>query len=270
MTVFDFLQANGRLPKLETEQPWTFKGWLLPYLMPLPRWQYYLQIINDEQLPPEPIPQIHFGAPDKQVINQLDAWARIIGWDVGGWSDFRTLLEWLSFAIGTEPELPKLKDETHEKLYREVDLCPMAKTPYDYFGAWISEHKANGWNPTAFFPTPHNVVELLVQMQFHDAKTDNPERDSRTLSVMDCCVGTGRMLLHASNYSLNLWGTDIDPVVLMATKINGALYAPWLTFPIPKAILGIADAPAEPVGVASIPSHECEFGADRRGQLLLF
>ncbi len=51
---------------------------------------------------------------------------------------------------------------------------------------------------------------------------------------------SGRMLLHASNYSLNLWGQDIDPLAVAMCKINGALYAPWLTFPLPASILGTA------------------------------
>lgn len=45
------------------------------------------------------------------------------------------------------------------------------------------------------------------------------------------------MLLHASNFSLNLWGTDIDPLVIAACKINGVLYAPWLAFRFPAEIV---------------------------------
>ena len=63
-------------------------------------------------------------------------------------------------------------------------------------------------------------------------------RQWRTLSVCDPCVGSGRMLLHASNLSLNLWGQDIDSLAIAMCKINGALYAPWLSFPFSPAILG--------------------------------
>jgi len=56
--------------------------------------------------------------------------------------------------------------------------------------------------------------------------------DQRATTVCDCCLGTGRMLLAASNYSMRLYGQDIDGLVLKIAKINGALYAPWLCWPL--------------------------------------
>ena len=53
--------------------------------------------------------------------------------------------------------------------------------------------------------------------------------------MLDPCVGSGRMLLHAGNYSYRLFGTDLDRQVLMVTLINGALYCPWLVRPFPEA-----------------------------------
>ena len=37
-------------------------------------------------------PQIHFGPPSNRVFALLQEWARLVGRDGGGWSDFRTLL----------------------------------------------------------------------------------------------------------------------------------------------------------------------------------
>jgi hypothetical protein len=76
----------------------------------------------------------------------------------------------------------------------------------------------------------------MVKMTMAEKVTDG--RNSRLMSVNDPCVGSGRMLLHASNYSLNLFGQDIDPLAVAMCKINGALYAPWLAFPLPESILG--------------------------------
>src|SRR5439155_10786343 len=104
---------------------------------------------------------------------------------------------------------PRLSEAVREKLYRAVNLTPLLGRPYDYLGEYVARGKAKGWNPTAFYPTPHTVVELMARMTLHDAEADG--RDPRTLSVLDPCVGSGRMLLHAANFSLRLFGQDIDP-----------------------------------------------------------
>lgn len=68
--------------------------------------------------------------------------------------------------------------------------------------------------------------------------TMSQEDDLRSKKVSDPALGTGRMLLHASNYSLRLYGMDIDPLVVKISKINGALYAPWMSFPLPASFFG--------------------------------
>ena len=55
------------------------------------------------------------------------------------------------------------------------------------------------------------------------------------------------MLLHASNFSLRLYGQDIDPLVVAVCKVNGALYAPWIVWPLPESFFPndpIPEAPA--------------------------
>ncbi len=68
--------------------------------------------------------------------------------------------------------------------------------------------------------------------------TMSREDDLRSKKVSDPALGTGRMLLHASNYSLRMYGQDIDPLVVKISKINGALYAPWMSFPLPASFFG--------------------------------
>ena len=232
-----FVRRHGRLPRVgDKVPPWTYRGFLLPYVIAgSERWQYFLRTRDGGKLLDEPIPQIKFGAPDQQVYKIIRDWCRIIGYDCGGWSDFRTLLEWLAWALAVGDEAPKqLKEETRERLYRTVDLTPLLATPYDYLGQIVSEQKAPGWNPTAFFPTPHPVCEMMAMMNLADAKKS--KRDPRTFTVCDPCVGSGRMLLHASNFSLRLYGQDIDPVAIAMCKINGAMYAPWMSFQLPDSL----------------------------------
>ena len=43
-------------------------------------------------------------------------------------------------------------------------------------------------------------------------------------SVCDPCVGSGRLLMAASNYS---YGMDIDPSIIKICKVNMWQYVPW-------------------------------------------
>lgn len=69
----------------------------------------------------------------------------------------------------------------------------------------------------------------MTEMLFADAFKDG--EDLKSKKVCDPCAGTGRMLMYASNHSLFLYGADIDSVCVMATKVNGFLYMPWMVRP---------------------------------------
>lgn len=104
--------------------------------------------------------------------------------------------------------------------------------PYDHLGEVMAEYKGgSGWNMHAFYPTPMSLCRLMAQMTMGD------EPDPRKRTMNDCAMGTGRMQLVASDYCMVLTGQDIDPAVLKIAKINGALYAPWMCWPVPQASL---------------------------------
>lgn len=274
-----FLARERRLPRRgDDPPPWRYRGWLLPYVILMhelcpavaDRWGYLLRTLEAGKLLDEPIPAITFGLPDSKVFALLQQWCRLIGRDCGGWDDFRRLIDWLCWGLALSSDEPRLSDAVNEELYRQVNVGRLLEHPYDYLGEYVAAHKARGWNPTGFYPTPHNVVECMVRLLLHD--TDKEGRDPRTLRVADPCVGSGRMLLHASNVSMSLWGQDIDLLAVAMCKINGALYAPWLSFPLPAAILGAAVAP--PPASLPVPNPPPEgvpvFRADDRGLGLLF
>lgn len=238
-----FVLENGRFPFITDEiKPWQYKGWLLAYVIEIQRvhpaipdrYGYYFRTLDAGRLLDEPIPQIEFSSEfDRDVIHgkkELEKWESIISYSFGVWDGFRILVDWLAWSLGVAGEPPPLADELHEKLYRGVNIGHWLLTPSDYLGSYLSERKAKGFNPMAFFPTPHHLVELITRLTFSE------NIDNRSKTVEDCAVGTGRMLLHASNYSLRLYGQDIDPLVVKICKINGALFAPWLAFPIPENI----------------------------------
>ena len=243
----EFVATFRRMPMAdEGEKPWSYWGWLQfihtvceyhPEL-DLPRYQYLTQLLSGAD--PGPIPQLKVGRPNSDAYNNIsDCLIHIAKTGKSYWESFRLFIDFLLYGygigdvVGEPPEPPKLSDEVQEALYRTFNLEPWLKHPYDYLGKFICENRGGGkgWNPLAFFPTPHPVCEMMVQFQMADTKG----KDSRFMTVQDPCCGTGRMLMHASNISLYLYGVDLDPMMYKITKLNGALYAPWIVWPIPAS-----------------------------------
>lgn len=141
-----FYQRYRRLPPLgDAVAPWCYRGWLLPYVIRIhgqcsavaDRWGYHLRTLEAGHLLDEPIPQITFGPSDAKVFSLLQEWVRLISRDCGGWSDFRTLLDWLSWGLALSHEAPRLNDDVNEKLYRQGNLGPLLERPYDYLGEFV-------------------------------------------------------------------------------------------------------------------------------------
>lgn len=222
-------------------------GWLLPYLFGLDsmiwgRWEYWAEVQGACSLPDLAIPRLDFtdyvgdaNHGRKMIARCLNAIANenLSGDGWMGWSSFRYFdyfLDWLLFGFGHTgyEELPS--EETPGalmRLYQLFDLSPLVLWPHDHLGDMLAE--CNHGRHNGFFPTPHNVVELMVQMVMIDEATGTDMRDK---TVCDPCVGTGRMLLHASNHSLRLYGQDLDATMCKSTLVNGYLFAPWLVRPI--------------------------------------
>jgi hypothetical protein len=224
-------------------KPRLYWGWLVPYLLEaddtfLGRWDYWAELCYDGELKPEQgaIPPIKFMShhePNvwKMLEGCLNAVTTYGSWE--GWSsssNFEYFLDWLLFSLGHsgQRELPREPmgcEGAALRLYQVFNLAPLLLWPYDYLGEFMA---VSGFGKAAgFYPTPHSIVELMTRMLFM-----GETRDARSLTTMDCCVGTGRMLLYASNYSLRLFGQDINPICVKVSMINGALYAPWLYRPL--------------------------------------
>jgi hypothetical protein len=208
----------------------TCKGWLIPYLSDLDayfsgRWAYWTDALLDNAVPSAPIPRIDFlQHPEPRANANLQACLQYYNRYDFSLSDF---LEWILWGFGEGEERPRISAEANEFLYRTFNLGLLLKYPHDYFGSILCEAKAGYWsNPNAFYPTSHCVCQAMAEMQMHNAAKDADEL--KTKSVLDPCVGTGRMLMYASNYSLFLHGMDIDRTCVNACKINGYLYMPWL------------------------------------------
>lgn len=245
LDVNKFVLEHGRMPFLSDPiPPWHYRGWLLFQVQladALPvapgRWMHYIRTMEAGHLLDEPIPQIEFSnTADPAGMAMLKKCIELLAHRGSVWSAFERFIAWLSWGLQISTEMPQIEEATAEALYRTFNFEPLLLHPYDYLGEILAGDRAGGWNPNAFFPTPHPVCEFMAQVCFGDKREDN-ERDPRLRTISEPSVGTGRMLLHASNYSYRLYGMDKDKLVVDICLCNGAFYAPWMTFPFPESIL---------------------------------
>jgi hypothetical protein len=214
-------------------------GWLLPHLLSIDdgmwgRWDYWARTMLAGRLLDDPIPPIEFthagmdgvgnGPARKMIEASLNAIARD---DWRGWSHWRYLdyfLDWLLYGFGQLRKLPAEPEPgAFSRLYQVFCLEAVLAWPHDYLGDLMAENRHG--RHQGFYPTPHDVCEMMVKMQMGD-------EDLRGKSVCDPAVGTGRMLLHASNHSMRLYGTDINATCVKACTVNLWLYAPWGARPL--------------------------------------
>jgi N-6 DNA Methylase len=221
-------------------------GWQLPDLLLLDdkftgRWDYWFNAMVTKQLPSDLLPPVDFDTtPHQDTMKMLTATLdSISGHGRGshrGWSSstyFDYFSQWLLFGLGhggherngEPPKEPLGCNGASARLLKVFDLEMLLRHPYDYFGDILAECAYGKHN--SFYPTPHHVCELMVKVIMPEGE------DLRTKTVCDPCTGTGRLLLHASNHSMRLFGMDIDPLLCRLALVNGYLYSPWLVRPLP-------------------------------------
>lgn len=206
------------------------------------RWSYWGDTMLAGKVLDKPIPQIEFDAGScgsaegegsgarSHIEKCLDLIPRYGGWlGWSSWQYFDYFLDWLLYAFGhpgqpTLPVEPSGCEAASMRLYQYFNVAWLICYPWDYFGAILAENHHG--RSLGFYPTPMPVVDMMTQMLMHG-------QDNRDKTVLDPCLGTGRMLLYASNYSLRLSGQDINPTVIKASLVNGYLYAPWMVRPFP-------------------------------------
>jgi len=240
-----FVLEHGRMPFLsDPTPPCHYRGWLLFQVQLADahpaapgRWRHYMRTMEAGHLLDEPIPEINFSSTaDPAGMKMLMKCVDLLAHRGSVWSAFERFVAWLSWGLAVSTEMPQVEEATAEALYRTFNFEPLILHPYDYLGEILAGDRASGWNPNAFYPTPHPLCEMIMRMCLADRSTGG-ERDPRLRTVNEPAAGTGRMLLHASNYSYLLSGMDKDKLVVDICFCNGAFYAPWLSFPFPEWIL---------------------------------
>lgn len=229
-------------PKELNPAPVLHWGWLVPELLRIDlhtwqRWGYWIVCMEKGELIDAPIPQITWGTDQdtpalKMLQACLDSIPRSGGWQTwSGWTYFNYMMDWLLFAFGYagQRELPPEPggcEGASIRLYQIFCLESMLGWPYDYWGDLLAENRHG--KSLGFYPTPMDVAQLMIQILFLPG-----DKDHRTTTLCDPCLGTGRLPLAASNYTLRIYGQDIDATVIKATLVNSYLYAPWIVKPFP-------------------------------------
>ena len=200
-------------------------GWLLPYLLladdlTWKRWNYWFEMMQAQRVVGNTIPQIEWCSNPharKMLENSLNSITRYGGWQGwGSWQFFEYFMDWLLFGFGhgghkVPPKEPLGAEGASDRLYQVFNIETLLAYPHDYFGDILAENQHG--RRSGFFPTPMNVVEILVRMTV--------DGDARQKTICDPCVGTGRMLLVASNYSFRLYGTlKRDKQKIMSTAFE--------------------------------------------------
>lgn len=254
-----FLLEHGRLPYITDEiKPWEYNGWLRAYVILLhgnsrfaceDRWGYFMRTFEAEKILDEQIPQIDFTDYHGrgEGLKQIEQAVRLFENKGHGWNSMSDFVKWLAWGLGVSNEKPDEPEDLLEQLYRSFNLEPLLTHPSDYIGAFLEDFRGRSKKWTGFFLTPHSLVEMMVRM------TMDENQDHRFETICEPAVGTGRMLLHASNYLLRMFGQDIDPTCIAITKINGALYAPWITWPFPESFFPV-DVTHVPPPPAALPT----------------
>lgn len=212
-------------------------GWLLPYLLTIEgqlwgRWDHWRDTMLAGRVI-QPIPVLGWESHPaarrmlEAALNCITTHGSWQGW--GSWQVFDYFLDWLLFGFGHrgQPALPVEPADfagASERLYQVFNLETLLAWPHDYLGEILAENRHG--QHLGFYPTPMEVARMMAAMTLGG-------EDARCKSVCDPCVGTGRLLLAASNHSYRLYGCDLNPTVLKATLVNGWLYAPWLVRPFP-------------------------------------
>jgi hypothetical protein len=190
------------------------------------RWSYWARTIEAGKPLDEAIPKIDFDSrPNPETAKNITDCIQYMqskGYSSEAWMSF---IEWLLWGFGTtiQPEFPsKVTEDVSWYWYKTFNLGLMMKHPCDHMAWGSCEINDMTKSHKGFFPTPGSVVKMMVEMQMTNA--------DKTSTVCDPCLGTGIMLLYASNYSLRLYGQDISADMCKMATVNAWIYIPWLAY----------------------------------------
>lgn len=221
---------------LEQKMPhgWIRPSFILTETMINGRWKFWIDFRaccqfgkGKEYIEHRSIPQINFlstGISDNIAKEMLYICLREApgAYAHSAYEMLELFVDWLLYSFGCSEvkELPgKITPEMREFWYKEFRPQLLLMYPDDYLGDIAADNRVA--KSSAYFPTPMNIVEFMTKMSMDNSKANKYN------IVNDPCLGSGRMLLSASNYSLRLYGQDINLLIHKVSLVNAYLYVPW-------------------------------------------
>ena len=195
------------------------------------RWDWHLRNLSTNKIT-LPIPQIKFlGMVEPKTMKMLRTMINTIKEEGHyGSQAAEKLIEWLAWGFGIKDVTTfPITQKIHEKMKEQFKIQPLLEYPSDYFAVLLGESGHAGG--PGWFATPMNITELITQVVF------NKEKSKPWENLNEPCLGTGSMVLPASNYCLSISGQDISPIMILTAKVNFMLYVPWAAIPYPKEML---------------------------------
>lgn len=132
--------------------PSTQKGFLIPYIVALDeqfgsgRWMWWLRQLVEGEIHVEGLSRIEFAGSSldnpatKEARKHLEACIDYLGYRHGAWKGMYVFLDWILYGLGKGDFPIEVDNSQHEWLYRNFNAGYLIRSPYDYWGAIISEY----------------------------------------------------------------------------------------------------------------------------------
>ncbi len=141
------------------------------------------------------------------------------------YESFEKLMDYMAVKLSLDNEaiytLPQVVADTLDGGLLDWDL--LRSDPWDWLGETYSQLGLCNLALSQFF-TPRAVTEAMAQMTLFDCK---PRTDKLPITMLDPCVGSGRMILSAHKIlgdEAIYFGVDLDLHSYRIALINMALY----------------------------------------------
>ena len=175
----------GGMMKDELKKTKDRRGWLVPYLTALDemffkRWDYWVKAIKKDAIPKDPIPYVPFqmpmAYPTCQVRKNLKKCLDYAAYSTS--NTFEHFIDWILWGLNCESKFPEISERIDDYWYRTFNLGLFYKEPADHLADLAAEYMGRG---SGYFPTPANVVDMMVRMNFGDT----PKHKHKKMSVCD-------------------------------------------------------------------------------------